>query len=71
VEPAHTNVCRSHQTGTFGVMYKVSDVSTNLIVGLKKIRLKAEDEGMPSTAIQEISLLRNSRMTTSSGTFPG
>jgi cyclin-dependent kinase len=28
------------------------------IVALKKIRLEAEDEGVPSTAIREISLLK-------------
>lgn len=31
---------------------------TNEIVALKKIRLEAEDEGVPSTAIREISLLK-------------
>ena len=39
-------------------MYKARDVSTNQIVALKKIRLEAEDEGVPSTAIREISLLK-------------
>jgi len=31
------------------------------IVALKKIRLEAEDEGVPSTAIREISLLKELR----------
>ena len=31
---------------------------TNNVVALKKIRLEAEDEGVPSTAIREISLLK-------------
>ena len=39
-------------------MYKAKDVTTNQIVALKKIRLEAEDEGVPSTAIREISLLK-------------
>ena len=39
-------------------MYKARDVTTNQIVALKKIRLEAEDEGVPSTAIREISLLK-------------
>jgi cyclin-dependent kinase len=45
-------------TGTYGVVYKARDLGTNLIVALKKIRLEAEDEGVPSTAIREISLLK-------------
>lgn len=44
--------------GTYGVVYKARDLSSNLIVALKKIRLEAEDEGVPSTAIREISLLK-------------
>jgi cyclin-dependent kinase len=44
--------------GTYGVVYKARDVTSNEIVALKKIRLEAEDEGVPSTAIREISLLK-------------
>jgi len=44
--------------GTYGVVYKARDVTTNEVVALKKIRLEAEDEGVPSTAIREISLLK-------------
>ncbi|EIM84986.1 Pkinase-domain-containing protein [Stereum hirsutum FP-91666 SS1] len=44
--------------GTYGVVYKARDVNTEQIVALKKIRLEAEDEGVPSTAIREISLLK-------------
>lgn len=41
-------------------MYKAKDLTTkdHRIVALKKIRLEAEDEGVPSTAIREISLLK-------------
>ena len=42
-------------------MYKAKDLTPGAggrIVALKKIRLEAEDEGVPSTAIREISLLK-------------
>lgn len=55
----HTDCHRpASYTGTYGVVYKARDVGTNEIVALKKIRLEAEDEGVPSTAIREISLLK-------------
>jgi serine/threonine protein kinase len=44
--------------GTYGVVYKAEDRKSKDIVALKKIRLEAEDEGVPSTAIREISLLK-------------
>eukprot|EP00126_Sphaerothecum_destruens_P001375 Sdes_comp14216_c0_seq1m3428 len=44
--------------GTYGVVYKAKDRQTGMFVALKKIRLEAEDEGVPSTAIREISLLK-------------
>ncbi|KAF8822881.1 putative cell-cycle-associated protein kinase CDK [Cardiosporidium cionae] len=43
--------------GTYGVVYKAEDTAGE-IFALKKIRLDAEDEGIPSTAIREISLLK-------------
>ena len=42
--------------GTYGIVYKAKDRVTGEIIALKKIRLEAEDEGIPSTAIREISL---------------
>ena len=44
--------------GTYGIVYKAIDKVTNEVVALKKIRLDHEDEGIPSTAIREISLLK-------------
>ncbi|XP_009603597.1 cell division control protein 2 homolog A-like isoform X1 [Nicotiana tomentosiformis] len=44
--------------GTYGVVYKARVRETNEIIALKKIRLEQEDEGVPSTAIREISLLK-------------
>lgn len=44
--------------GTYGVVYKAKDLQTGASVALKKIRLEVEDEGVPSTALREISLLK-------------
>ena len=44
--------------GTYGVVYKSRNKETQELVALKKIRLENEDEGIPSTAIREISILK-------------
>jgi cyclin-dependent kinase len=44
--------------GTYGVVFKAKDTSTGEVFALKKIRLESEDEGIPSTAIREIALLK-------------
>lgn len=51
--------------GTYGVVYKGRNIKTGQIVAMKKIRLENqqdndhfENEGIPSTAIREISLLK-------------
>jgi serine/threonine protein kinase len=44
--------------GTYGVVYKAKDRVTGKILALKKIRLDSEDEGVPSTSIREIALLK-------------
>jgi serine/threonine protein kinase len=44
--------------GTYGVVYKARDTETGKIYALKKIRLESEEEGIPSTAIREIALLK-------------
>ncbi|XP_016404337.1 cyclin-dependent kinase 2-like [Sinocyclocheilus rhinocerous] len=44
--------------GTYGVVYKAKNKITGETVALKKIRLDTETEGVPSTAIREISLLK-------------
>ena len=44
--------------GTYGVVYKAKDTDTGEIYALKKIKLESEEEGIPSTAIREIALLK-------------
>lgn len=44
--------------GTYGVVYKAQDRTTKEIVALKRIRLDNEEEGIPCTALREISLLK-------------
>ena len=44
--------------GTYGVVYKARNKVTGQLVALKKIRLENQEEGVPSTAIREISLLK-------------
>lgn len=44
--------------GTYGVVYKAKDRRDGTYVALKKIRFDSDEEGVPSTAIREISLLK-------------
>lgn len=47
--------------GTYGVVYKGKNKKSGELVALKKIRLESEDEGVPATAIREISILKELR----------
>ncbi|EPZ32722.1 Pkinase-domain-containing protein [Rozella allomycis CSF55] len=47
--------------GTYGIVYKALNRETGEIVALKRIRLDNEDEGVPCTAIREISILKELR----------
>ncbi|XP_076945243.1 cyclin-dependent kinase B2-2-like [Bidens hawaiensis] len=44
--------------GTYGKVYRARDKATGQIVALKKTRLVEDDEGVPSTTLREISILR-------------
>ncbi|KAI5190976.1 cyclin-dependent kinase 2 [Nematocida minor] len=45
--------------GTYGVVYKAKEKTTGKIIALKKVRLSDDREGVPSTTIREISLLKD------------
>jgi serine/threonine protein kinase len=44
--------------GTYGTVFKANTIASGEFVAIKRIKLEAEDEGVPSTAIREISLLK-------------
>lgn len=44
--------------GTYGIVYKAYDKVLNKTVAYKKMILQMENEGIPSTALREISLLK-------------
>jgi len=45
--------------GTYGIVYKARHVLTGEVCALKQIRLDQEEEGVPSTAIREVALLKD------------
>lgn len=44
--------------GAYGIVYKGCDTQTGETIAIKRIKIETENEGIPSTAIREISLLR-------------
>nr|CCC91784.1 putative CDC2-related protein kinase [Trypanosoma congolense IL3000] len=44
--------------GSYGIVYKCHDSETGRIVAMKRIALAVSDGGVPSTAVREVSLLR-------------
>jgi serine/threonine protein kinase len=44
--------------GTYGVVFKAFDKINKRTVAMKKIRIDRDDDGVPSTAIREIALLK-------------
>lgn len=45
--------------GTYGEVYKATEIATGGIVAIKKIKLHHSDEGVPGTALREIALLKD------------
>lgn len=64
MEAEHDEILATYQKidkigeGTYGVVYKAIERANGNVVALKKIRLESEEEGVPSTAIREISVLK-------------
>jgi len=46
-------------SGTYGVVYKGINKEANETIAIKKIKIELESEGVPSTALREISILRD------------
>ncbi|EAY21309.1 CMGC family protein kinase [Trichomonas vaginalis G3] len=44
--------------GTYGVVYKAQNTQNKEIVAIKRIKFESQEEGIPSTAIREIALLK-------------
>lgn len=52
------NIMEKLGEGTYGTVYKAICFSTGERVAIKKIKIVYEDEGVPATALREISLLK-------------
>lgn len=55
------NVLGKLGEGTYGTVYKASNSSTGQLVAIKKMKIQFEDEGVPATALREISLIQECR----------
>lgn len=53
--------CENIGSGTYGIVYKGINKITNEVIAIKKIKIELETEGVPSTALREISILRELR----------
>jgi len=47
--------------GTYGKVYKAKSTRTGEFVAMKRMKLDSEEEGVPSTAIREVALLKEAR----------
>ena len=43
--------------GTYGVVYRAREKTTNLIVALKRLKMEKEKEGFPITSLREVNTL--------------
>ena len=48
-------------SGAYGTVYKAKCLKTQKIVAIKRIKISLDTEGIPSSALREISILRNLR----------
>lgn len=46
-------------SGTYGAVYKAKNIKTQKIVAIKRIKISLDTEGIPSSALREIAILRN------------
>jgi len=44
--------------GTYGAVYRARCLSTQRIVAVKRVKMEHEDEGVPSTALREVAVLK-------------
>jgi len=47
--------------GTYGIVYRATDLSSKELVALKKVRMERERDGIPITSLREINILLNER----------
>lgn len=57
--PAHYKKEEKIGEGTYGIVYKATHVETKRVVALKQIRMDSDEEGIPSTTIREIAVLKD------------
>ena len=50
--------CDKVGSGTYGEVYKGINTKTKETIAIKKIKIDLENEGIPSTALREITILR-------------
>ena len=57
--PAHYEKKEKIGEGTYGIVYKAVNIETKRVVALKQIRMDSDEEGIPSTTIREIAVLKD------------